>query len=86
MKVSIIFLFQVKGLSSLAHESLQDSKAIKPPSFVGSTTTQTRICQVSSSPIPVTPIMPKVENGNYSSPVCKCFKRYNDINMWIECN
>lgn len=62
--------FEVKGLSSLAHESLQDSKSIKPPSLVGSTTTQTRICQVSSLPVPVTPITPKVaENGNYSSPV-----------------
>lgn len=74
----------MKGLSSLAHESLQDSKSIKPPSLVGSTTTQTRICQVSSSPIPVTPITPKVaENGNYSSPVCKYSKT---IMIWIECN
>ncbi|XP_025423180.1 uncharacterized protein LOC112692659 isoform X2 [Sipha flava] len=62
--------FEVKGLSSLAHESLQESKPIKPPSLVGSTTSQTRICQVSSSPVPVTPISPKLsENGNYSSPV-----------------
>ncbi|XP_050429069.1 uncharacterized protein LOC126838584 [Adelges cooleyi] len=57
--------FEVKGLSSLAHESLQDSKSIKPPSLLGSTTTQTRICQVST-----TPPTPKVtENGNFSSPV-----------------
>lgn len=64
----------MKGLSSLAHESLQESKPIKPPSLVGSTSSQTRICQVSSSPVPVTPISPKVsENGNYSSPVCKYF-------------
>ncbi|VVC25940.1 Hypothetical protein CINCED_3A025264 [Cinara cedri] len=59
--------FEVKGLSSLAHESLQDSNSIKPPSLVGSTTTQTRICQVSSSPVPITPRIE--ENGNYSSPV-----------------
>lgn len=65
----------MKGLSSLAHESLQESKPIKPPSLVGSTSSQTRICQVSSSPVPVTPISPKVlENGNYSSSVCKYFK------------
>ncbi|XP_001943732.1 uncharacterized protein LOC100164977 [Acyrthosiphon pisum] len=62
--------FEVKGLSSLAHESLQDSKSIKPPSLVCTTTAQTRICQVSSSPIPVSPIATKVtENGNYSSSV-----------------
>ncbi|XP_050532159.1 uncharacterized protein LOC126900474 isoform X2 [Daktulosphaira vitifoliae] len=57
--------FEVKGLSSLAHDSLQDSKSIKPPSLIGTTTTQTRICQVSSSPV-----TPKIaENGNFSSPV-----------------
>jgi len=62
----------VKGLSSLHHESLQDSKSIKPPSLIGTTTAQTRICQVSSSPGPIAPITPKVtENGNFSSSVCK---------------
>lgn len=68
----------MKGLSSLAHESLQDTKSIKPPSLIGSSTaTQTRICQVTSSPVPITPITtPKVtENGNFSSPVCKCSKQ-----------